>query len=59
MAFEWVVDADDGAFGDGGVAGEDLFEFAGGQPVAGDVDDVVGAAHDVEVAVAVAVGCLR
>jgi hypothetical protein len=39
---EVVADADDGALGDGGMAGEDFFHFPGGQPVAGHIDDVVG-----------------
>jgi hypothetical protein len=43
LALEVVVDADDGALGDGGMAGEDFFHFPGGQPVARHVDDVVGA----------------
>jgi hypothetical protein len=45
--------ADDGALGDVAVRGEHLLHAAGREAVAGDVDDVVGAAHDVDVAVVV------
>jgi len=55
LAFELVVDTDDRALGNGGVAGEDFFHFPGGQPVARNVDDVVGTAHDIEVSVFVPV----
>ena len=53
-----VGGADDGAFGDVGVGGEDLFHAAGGQAVAGDVDDVVDARHDEQVAVFVLHPCV-
>src|SRR5215470_11014952 len=55
LALELVVHADHRAFGDGGMTGQYLFHLARGQPVPGDVDDVVGAAHHIEVAVGVAV----
>ena len=51
MAFEGVGDADDAAFGDGGVGGDGLFDGAGAEAVGGDVDDVVGAGHDGDVTV--------
>src|SRR6185437_12144130 len=41
------------ALGDRRVAGQYLFHFAGGQPVARHVDHVVDAAHDVQVTVLV------
>ena len=47
------MNADHGALGDILVLGDDLFHLAGRQAVAGDVDDVVGARHDVGVAVGV------
>jgi hypothetical protein len=52
-ALQLVGDADHGAFGDVRMGGEHLLHAAGRQAVAGDVDDVVGAAHDVEIAVLV------
>jgi hypothetical protein len=53
LALQLVGDADDGAFGDVRDGRQDLLHAAGRQPVAGDVDDVVGARHDEEVAVLV------
>lgn len=53
LALHRVGHTDDGAFGDVGVFGEDFLHRAGRQAVAGDVDDVVGAGHDEEVAVLV------
>ena len=53
LALELVVHADDRALGDVLVRGDDLFHLARGEPVAGDVDHVVHAAHDVDVAVLV------
>ena len=55
LALERVGHADDRALGDVRVRGEHLFHGAGREPVAGHVDDVVHAAHDVEVAVLVLV----
>ena len=55
LALERVGEADHGAFGDGRVLADHLFHGAGGEPVSGDVDDVVGAAHDEDVAVLVPV----
>ena len=43
LALELVGDADHGAFGDVRVGGQHLLHAAGREPVAGDVDDVVGA----------------
>ena len=45
-ALEFVGDADHCALGDRRVTGEGLLEFAGGEPMAGDVDDVVDPSHD-------------
>src|SRR5256714_10801317 len=53
LALERIRDADHGAFGDILVRGEHFFHPASGQPMAGDVDDIVGSAHDVDVAVLV------
>ena len=55
LALEAVGDADHRAFGHIGMGRQHLFHAAGGEAMAGDVDDVVGAAHDVEVAVLVPV----
>src|SRR5262249_28949220 len=52
-AFELVGNADDRAFGDVVVAGDDLFQLAGGEAMAGDVDHVVDPAHPIDVAVLV------
>jgi hypothetical protein len=54
LALELVGHAHHGHFGHIRVAGDALFDFARAQAVAGDVDDVVGAAQDEEVAVLVA-----
>jgi hypothetical protein len=51
--FNWSVDADHGHFGDGTVALHGLLDLARAEAVAGDVDDVVGAAEDVVVALLV------
>jgi len=51
MAFELVRDAHDAALGDGGVGGDGLFDGAGAEAVSGYVDNIVGAGHDVHVAV--------
>ena len=55
LALERVRHADDGALGDVGVRGQHLLHPAGGEPVPGDVDHVVGAAHHEQVAVVVEV----
>ena len=47
------MDADDGALGDGMVQRQHLFERARREAVPRDVDDVVGAAHDEDIAVGV------
>jgi hypothetical protein len=54
LALERVGHADHRDLGDVRVAGDALLDLARAQPVAGDVDDVVGAAEDEEVAVLVA-----
>src|SRR5579885_2277510 len=59
LALELVLDAEHGALGDVGVGGQHLLHAAGREPVAGDVDDVVGAAHDEDVAVLVLVAGIR
>ena len=48
-----IRDADHGAFGDVLVARQHLLHAAGREPVPRDIDDVVGAAHDEQVAVLV------
>jgi hypothetical protein len=48
LALQLVGDADHRAFGDVGMRGQHLLHRAGRQAVAGDVDDVVGARHDVD-----------
>ena len=51
LALEGILDAEHRAFGDIGMRGEHLLHAAGGKPVPGDVDDVVGAAHHIHIAV--------
>ena len=53
LALHRVRHADHGALGDRRVRGQHLLHAAGGQPVPGHVDHVVGAAHHVQVAVVV------
>ena len=53
LALELVLDAEHGAFGDVLVRRQHLLHAAGRKPVAGDVDDVVGAAHHIDVAVGI------
>src|SRR5262252_5577975 len=53
LTLELVLHSDDGAFGNIRVRGQHFLHATGGKTVASDVDDVVGAAHDVEIAVAV------
>ena len=58
LALQRVGDADHRALGDRGVGGDDGLHRPGGEPVPGDVDDVVGAAHHEEVAVLVDVAAV-
>ena len=51
LALHRVGQADDSTFGNRRVGCHSCFQSARGQAVAGNVDDVVGAAHDVDVAV--------
>ena len=51
LAFKVIADPHHGAFGHIGVARQDLFHRAGRQPVARDVDHVIGARHDPDIAV--------
>ena len=53
LAAQVVGHAEDGALGDVGVRRDDLLHRAGREAVAGDVDDVVDAAHHEHVAVLV------
>src|SRR6516165_7591986 len=53
LALERILDAEHGAFGDVRMRGEHFLHATGREPVAGDIDDVVGAAHDENVAVVV------
>ena len=55
LAAQLVGHAEDRAFGDVGMGRDDLLHGAGREPVAGDVDDVVGAPHHEQVAVLVEV----
>ena len=48
-ALQVVGDADDGAFGDVRMAGQDLLDRARGKAVPGDVDHVVDAGHHVDI----------
>src|SRR5205807_2145328 len=58
LTLERVVDPDHRALGDGRVAGDHLFDRAGGQAVPGHVDDVVDPAHHEQVPVLVAVAAV-
>ncbi len=58
LAGEFVVDADDGGFGDEGGFDEGGFDLGGREAVARDVDDVVDAAADPVVAFVVAGGAV-
>ena len=53
LALQRIGDADHRAFGDIGMRRQHLLDLAGREPVGGDVDDVVGAGHHVDVAVGV------
>ena len=50
LALERVLHADDRAFRDGGM-GEHFLHAARRQSMSGDIDNAIGAAHDVEIAV--------
>ena len=54
LALERVGDADHRTFGNVLVRGQHFLHAAGREPVPGDIDDVVGAAHDVDEAIVVA-----
>ena len=58
LTFQVVADPDDRSLGDVRVSGDHLFDLARRQPVPGDVDDVVDAAHHVQVAVGVLVAAI-
>ena len=53
MALQIVMGAEDGTLGDIGMVGDDLLHRPGGEPVTGDIDDVVHTAHDIDIAVLV------
>jgi len=53
LAFQFVVNTEDGAFGDIAVRSENFFNAAGREAVVSDIDDVVGTGHDEDVAVVV------
>ncbi len=53
LALQRVGDADHRALGNVGMAGQRLLDAAGREPMPGDVDDVVGPGHDVDIAVGV------
>src|SRR5699024_3783504 len=55
LALDLGMDRDDGGLGHSRVGGDDGLDDAGRQAVTGDVDDIVGAPHDVDVAVLVEV----
>ena len=54
LALDFIRAAHGGGFGDGGMADEGALDFGGAEAVAGDVEHVVDAAHDPEVAVLIA-----
>ena len=53
VAFDVVLVADDGGFGDGGVAADGALDFGGSEVVPADDDDVIDTAGDPVVAVVV------
>ena len=53
LTLERVGDADHGAFRDIGMRRQHLLDLAGREAVGGDIDDVVGAGHHVDIAVGV------
>ena len=53
LALQRVGDADDGTFRNIGMGGQHLLDLAGRQAVSGDVDDVVGTGHHVDIPVGV------
>jgi hypothetical protein len=54
LALEWIGHANHRHLGHAGVARDALLDLARAQPVTGDIDHVVGAAQDEEIAVRVA-----
>ena len=58
LAGGFVRGADDGGFGHGGVGDEGGFDFGGGEPVPGDVHDVIDPAQEPDVAVLVLLGAV-
>ena len=58
LAGGFVRGAHDGGFGHGRVGHQGRFDFRGGEPVAGDVHDVVHAAQEPDVAVLVLLGAV-
>src|SRR5260370_24601862 len=59
FALDRILHAEHRAFGDVGMRRQNLFHAAGGKPMAGDIDDVVGAAHHEDIAVLVLVARVR
>src|SRR5262245_4242944 len=59
LALQFVGNADHGAFGHILVAGYHLFHLPGREAVTGDIDDVVGSRHHVDVAVGIHVARIR
>ncbi len=57
-ALDLVGHAHDGCLDDGLVADQGAFDFHRAQAVAGDIDDIVDASHDPEVAIVVALGAV-
>ncbi len=53
LPLQFVLGADHGALRHRGMRSQHLLHLSGGQPMAGDVDDVVGAAHHPDVALLV------
>src|SRR5215469_16691578 len=53
LPLDRIADPDHGALSHRGMTGQHLLHLAGGQPVAGHVDHIVGAAHDEQVPVRV------
>lgn len=58
LAFQLVVDSEDGAFGDVGVRGKNFLDASRREAMAGDIDNVVGAGHYEDIAVVVHVPCV-
>src|SRR5579859_6229602 len=51
FTFQWIGDTDGGGFGDRGMRDQRALDFGGADAVSGDVEYVVGAAKDGDVAV--------